>query len=113
MEGIRRTVTPSVTSKSVPTPTRAPAAAPGPGRPDDGVVPGDDRGEPVGVEVLHVGDDGTCTGRAHVVGVVGVADQPDGLVPTVAEAAGEKQGDLAVTAGDDDAHEVRNLPDRG
>ena len=44
-----------------------------------------------------------------------VADDELGVwvVPAVAEAAGEKQGDLAVTAGDDDAHEVRNLPDRG
>jgi hypothetical protein len=36
--------------------------------------------------------------------VVGVADDGDGLVPSLGEQPLEDEGDLTVTSGDDDAH---------
>jgi hypothetical protein len=66
-------------------------------------VAGEQIGQRVGVQVLDVGDDGTRTRRADVVGVIGVAEDRRHLVAAVGEDASQVQGDLAVAADDDNA----------
>jgi hypothetical protein len=73
------------------------------GRPHDRVVVPGEVGQRLDVHGLHVGDDRLGAHGAHVVGVVGVADDGVDLV-----AAGDQQGsgeqcDLAVAADQQDA----------
>ena len=77
---------------------------------DDGVGSVEVAGERVDVGLLEVEDEGTGPRGLEVGGVVGVADDADGVVPGVGESAFEELGDLAVSSGDDDSHEPRQHP---
>ena len=78
------------------------AAGPGAGREHDRIGAGDRRAElDVGLEV---GQHGLGPGRADVLEVVGVADEPADVVTPGREQALESQRDLTVAAADDDVH---------
>lgn len=56
--------------------------------------------------VLQVDDDGLGADGFEVTRLLGVADQADRRVATLGEQSFEDQGDLAVSAGYDDAHQL-------
>ncbi len=58
------------------------------------------------VAALEIEHDRLGAVGAHVVAVVGIAQQRDGLVAGGGEAAAELTGDLAVASDDDDTHPV-------
>jgi hypothetical protein len=74
----------------------------GPGREDDRVVPGQQIGQRVRVELLDVGYHRLGAGGSDVVGVVGIAEDRGHLVATLGQDARQLQRDLAVAAEDDD-----------
>ena len=82
----------------------APLFGPPSGGEDHRVGAGDDGGDVRGRGLLEVEYDAPGTDLLEVGDVVGVADQADGLVTRLGELPLEPQGDLAVSAGDDDAH---------
>ena len=71
---------------------------------DHSVGAGQMSGNLVRAAALQVDDDRFGAGRLQVGGVVGVADEPGDRVAAVGQQLLGEQRDLAVSAGDDDAH---------
>ena len=89
-----------------------PALAAGPGGPDDGVGAGQRSRELLGASVLHGQHQGAGPGGGDVVGLRGVADDGDDLVAGGHEQRGGQEGDLAVTADNDDARHAATVTRR-
>ncbi len=78
-------------------------AAAGSGGKHHRVVPGEQLGQRIGVQCLDIRDDRMGTGRGHVVGVVGIAEDRRHAVTALGQDASQVQSDLAVAADDHDA----------